>query len=138
MKNKGLKILLSVLLVLCIIMAGALIGKEYIGDNIKGEYINNYCILKMMIEAKHQNKGLGKLALKQLIEIIKSISVNESFIWISKEEKNTKAIHVYEMNGFKKTNDYCGEEIILKYELEKEYCINYVVPSHIERIGLIQ
>ena len=35
MKNKGLKILLSVLLVLCIIMAGALIGKEYIGDNIK-------------------------------------------------------------------------------------------------------
>lgn len=42
------------------------------------------------------------------------------------------------MNGFKKTNDYCGEEIILKYELEKEYCINYVVPSHIERIGLIQ
>lgn len=35
MKNKGLKILLSVLLVLCIIMAGALIGKEYIGDNVK-------------------------------------------------------------------------------------------------------
>lgn len=35
MKNKGLKILLSVLLVLCIIMAGALIGKEYIADNIK-------------------------------------------------------------------------------------------------------
>ena len=35
MKNKGLKILLCVLLVLCIIMAGALIGKEYIGDNIK-------------------------------------------------------------------------------------------------------
>ena len=35
MKNKGLKIPLSVLLVLCIIMAGALIGKEYIGDNIK-------------------------------------------------------------------------------------------------------
>ena len=72
-----------------------------------------------MIEAKHQNKGLGKLALKQLIEIIKSISVNESFIWISTEEKNAKAIHVYEMNGFKKTNDYCGEEIILKYDLEK-------------------
>ena len=35
MKNKGLKILLSALLVLCIIMAGALIGKEYIADNIK-------------------------------------------------------------------------------------------------------
>ena len=35
MKNKGLKILLSVLLVLCIIMAGTLIGKEYIADNIK-------------------------------------------------------------------------------------------------------
>ena len=115
-----------------------MITKGNIGDNIKGEYVNNYCILRMMIEAKHQNKGLGKLALKQLIEIIKSISVNESFIWISTEEKNAKAIHVYEMNGFKKTNDYCGEEIILKYELEKEYCINYVVPSHIERIGLIQ
>ena len=96
-----------------------MITKGYIGDNIKGEYINNYCILRMMIEAKHQNKGLGKLALKQLIEIIKSISINESFIWISTEEKNVKAIHVYEDNGFKKTNDYCGEEIILKYELEK-------------------
>ena len=97
----------------------AMITKGYIGDNIKGEYINNYCILRMMIEAKHQNKGLGKLALKQLIEIIKSISINESFIWISTEEKNAKAIHVYEENGFKKTNDYCGEEIILKYDLNK-------------------
>ena len=96
-----------------------MITKGNIGDNIKGEYINNYCILRMMIEAKHQNKGLGKLALKQLIEIIKSISVNETFIWVSTEEKNAKAIHVYEMNGFKKTKDYCGEEIILKYELEK-------------------
>ena len=96
-----------------------MITKGYIGDNIKGEYLNNYCILRMMIEAKHQNKGLGKLALKQLIEIIKSISINESFIWISTEEKNEKAIHVYEGNGFKKTNDYCGEEIILKYDLNK-------------------
>lgn len=97
----------------------AMIIKGNIGDNIKGEYINNYCILRMMIEAKHQNKGLGKLALKQLVEIIKSISVNETFIWISTEEKNAKAIHVYEENGFKKTKDYCGEEIILKYDLSK-------------------
>ena len=96
-----------------------MITKGNIGDNIKGEYINNYCVLRMMIEAKHQNKGLGKLALKQLIEIIKSISVNESFIWASTEEKNAKAIHVYEENGFKKTKDYCGEEIILKYDLSK-------------------
>ncbi len=96
-----------------------MITKGNIGDNIKGEYINNYCILRMMIEAKHQNKGLGKLALKQLIEIIKSISVNETFIWVSTEEKNAKAIHVYEENGFKKTKDYCGEEIILKYDLSK-------------------
>jgi diamine N-acetyltransferase len=97
----------------------AMITKGNIGDNIKGEYINNYCILRMMIEAKHQNKGLGKLALKQLIEIIKSISVSESFIWISTEERNAKAIHVYEDNGFKKTSDHCGEEIILKYDLNK-------------------
>ena len=96
-----------------------MITKGNIGDNIKGEYINNYCILRMMIEAKHQNKGLGKLALKQLIEIIKSISVNETFIWVSTEEKNAKAIHVYEESGFKKTKDYCGEEIILKYDLSK-------------------
>ena len=97
----------------------AMITKGYIGDNIKGEYLNNYCILRMMIEAKHQNKGLGKIALKQLIEIIKSISINESFIWISTKEKNTKAIHVYEASGFKRTNDFCGEEIILKYDLGK-------------------
>ena len=96
-----------------------MITKGNIGDNIKGEYINNYCVLRMMIEAKHQNKGLGKLALKQLIEIIKLISVNETFIWVSTEEKNAKAIHVYEENGFKKTKDYCGEEIILKYDLSK-------------------
>ena len=95
----------------------AMITKGNIGDNIKGEYLNNYCILRLMIEAKHQNKGLGKLALKQLIEIIKSISINESFIWMSTEETNSKAIHVYEENNFKKTNDYCGEEIILKYDL---------------------
>lgn len=96
-----------------------MITKGYIGDNIKGEYINNYRITRIMIEVKHQNKGLGKLALKQVIEIIKSISINESFIWISTKEKNAKAIHVYEQNGFKKTNDYCGDEVILKYDLTK-------------------
>ena len=96
-----------------------MITKGYIGDNIKGEYLNNYCILRMMIEAKHQNKGLGKKVLNQIIEIIKSISINESFIWISTEENNSKAIHVYETNGFKKTNDYCGDEKILKYDLNK-------------------
>lgn len=96
-----------------------MITKGYIGDNIKGEYINNYRVSRIMIEAKHQNKGLGKLVLKQVIEIIKSISINESFIWISTKEKNAKAIHVYEQNGFKKTNDYCGDEVILKYDLTK-------------------
>ena len=34
-EKQGIKILLCVLLVLCIIGEGALIGKEYIGDNIK-------------------------------------------------------------------------------------------------------
>lgn len=96
-----------------------MITKGYIGDNIKGEYINNYRVSRIMIEVKHQNKGLGKLALKQVIEIIKSISINETFIWISTKEKNAKAIHVYEQNGFKKTNDYCGDEVILKYDLTK-------------------
>jgi len=96
-----------------------MITKGYIGNNIKDEYLNNYCILRMMIEAKHQNKGLGKLALKQLIEILKSISINESFVWISTDEKNAKAIHVYEENNFKRTNDYCGDKIILKYDLNK-------------------
>lgn len=96
-----------------------MITKGYIGDNIKGEYINNYRVSRIMIEVKHQNKGLGKLALKQVIEIIKSISIDESFIWISTKEKNAKAIHVYEHNGFKKTNDYCGDEVIFKYDLAK-------------------
>lgn len=96
-----------------------MITKGYIGDNIKGEYINNYRVSRIMIEVKHQNKGLGKLALKQVIEIIKSISINETFIWISTKEKNEKAIHVYEQNGFKKTNDYSGDEVILKYDLTK-------------------
>ena len=30
-----------------------MITKGYIGDKIKGDYLNNYCILRMMIETKH-------------------------------------------------------------------------------------
>lgn len=75
MKNKGLKILLSVLLVLCIIMAGALIGKEYIGDNIKeAANQNGVDVVKThRMPEKQRIKRITQLTVRQKAQRVHSL-----------------------------------------------------------------
>ena len=69
MKNKGLKILLCVLLVLCIIMAGALIGKEYIGDNIKEASNRN----GVDVVRDTSDAGKAELTVRQKVQRVHSL-----------------------------------------------------------------
>ena len=53
------------------------------------------------------------------MKLLNQYQLKNHLYGFQQKKKNAKAIHVYEDNGFKKTNDYCGEEIILKYDLSK-------------------
>lgn len=94
-----------------------MITKGYVGDDVKSEYLDNYCVLRLMMDSKYQNKGLGKETLEKIVSMIKDFDSKQDFIWISAKVLNARALHVYESVGFKKTNDYCIDEIILKYDL---------------------
>lgn len=72
MKNKGLKILLSVLLVLCIIMAGSLIGKEYIADNIK-EAANQNGVDELETHRMSEKQMITQLTVRQKAQRVHSL-----------------------------------------------------------------
>lgn len=65
----------------------------------------------LMIEEKYQNKGFGKLLLSFCIDNLKSKNYN--FCILQVNNKNSKAIHLYENLGFFKINfleDYYKDE----------------------------
>ncbi len=90
-----------------------MITKGNIGIETPKKYENNFCILRLMIDKNYQGKGFGYKALKQIINLLKSISNPNELIWISTEKENSSAISLYEKAGFTVTNDLCGEELVL-------------------------
>lgn len=89
-----------------------MITKGNIGVNTPKKYENSFCILRMMIDKRYQGKGFGYKILKQIINLLESISNPNELIWISTEKENVKAISFYTKAGFKLTNDLCGKEKI--------------------------
>ena len=90
-----------------------LIGFAMYGNETEA---NRAWIIRFMIDEKHQNKGLGKEALSQLIKLLndKYIITN---IRLCVEPENIVAIKFYESFGFLSTGEKWGDEIIfeLKY-----------------------
>lgn len=95
-----------------------MITKGNIGVDTPKKYENSFCILRMMIDKRYQGNGYGYKILKQIINLLKSISNPNELIWISTEKENASAISLYNKVGFKLTNDLCGEEIILTIDIK--------------------
>ena len=65
----------------------------------------SYMIDALMIDEKHQNRGLGKKALEMILEYIDSLPFGEcESIKLLCEEENIGAIHLYRKFGFIRTD----------------------------------
>ena len=95
-----------------------MITKGNIGVNTPKKYENSFCILRMMIDKRYQGKGFGYKILKQIINLLESISNPNELIWISTEKENTKAVSLYTKAEFKLTNDLYGKEKILTFDIK--------------------
>jgi len=59
---------------------------------------------RIYVTSQHQNRGLGKHLLNQIISIVKTKAV--SFLWLGVWEENKAAIKFYERHGFKKFSSH--------------------------------
>lgn len=72
---------------------------------------------RIIIDEKHQGKGFGKIAMKELIKIITK-KYKVSTVYLSFVEENDVARKLYENLDFKFTGEYDPEgELIYRYDL---------------------
>lgn len=76
-------------------------------------------LARFMIDKNYQGKGYGKLALKEVIELIKNNFDNKE-VWMSIHPKNTTGIKLYIGAGFKvtETGFESEDEVFLKLDFK--------------------
>lgn len=93
--------------------------EEMVGFTLYGidDDDHEYWIYRMMIDKSHQGKGFGKLAMKQVIEDIKTIKEDRhQSITLSYEPTNTQAKLFYEKLGFQEIEGLIiGDEQVARY-----------------------
>lgn len=94
-------------------------GEEIIGFAMYGSFGPNKdtWIDRIMIDEKHQSKGLGRMAMKKLIDkVSKEYGVN--VIYLSIIEENKVAYNLYKSMGFEFMNERDPNgELIFKYNI---------------------
>ncbi|WP_297955506.1 GNAT family N-acetyltransferase [uncultured Ruminococcus sp.] len=74
---------------------------------------NTYNIWRFMIDSRYQHKGIGKAALKLLLDFIRTYPCGKAEkCWLSYEPGNTAAERLYSSFGFVPTGEKDGDEII--------------------------
>ena len=74
---------------------------------------NTYNIWRFMIDRRYQHKGLGKAALKLVLDFIRTYPCGKSEkCWLSYEPENTAAEKLYSSFGFVPNGEKDGDEII--------------------------
>ena len=72
-----------------------------------------YCIYRLMIDAKHQSRGYGRKAMEALIRYI-SEDKEHHLLYISFEPENERAKALYESLGFEPDRRMIENEVIYK------------------------
>ncbi len=73
----------------------------------------NYCIWRLMIDAAHQGRGLGKRALEAAIAYLRTWPCGKAeSCWLSYEPENEVARKLYHSFGFRENGEMCDEEIV--------------------------
>lgn len=82
----------------------------------KDDIAKDMGMCRLMIDIKYQNKGYGKAAIKELLDLIREKYGSTPF-YTSFEPENNVAEKLYESIGFRKTGEMLEEEILLKFDL---------------------
>ncbi|MDF2649813.1 MAG: family N-acetyltransferase [Paenibacillus sp.] len=74
---------------------------------------NGYCILRLMIDKHHQNKGYGREAMEKILEYIRTFPAGPAlYCWTCYEADNFVAKKLYESFGFRENGEICHNEPI--------------------------
>ncbi|MET3548423.1 MULTISPECIES: GNAT family N-acetyltransferase [Paenibacillus] len=74
---------------------------------------DGYCILRLMMDQRHQNKGYGREAMKKVLEFIRTFPAGPAqYCWISYKADNAPAKKLYESFGFRDSGEVIGDEQI--------------------------
>lgn len=78
----------------------------------------NYCILRLMIDARYQNKGYGREAIQKILDYIRTFPAGPAaYCWIQYKPKNTVAKRLYESCGFRDNGELCENEHVTVLKL---------------------
>lgn len=78
----------------------------------------NYCIMRLMIDKQHQNKGYGREAMKKILEFIRTYPTGSAqYCWIPYKAENMVAKQLYESLGFRDNGEVFNEESIMVLQL---------------------
>ncbi|QTD40418.1 GNAT family N-acetyltransferase [Sporosarcina sp. Te-1] len=79
---------------------------------------DSYCILRLMIDEHHQNRGYGREAMIKALEFIHTFPAGPAkYCWISYGAENSAAKKLYESLGFRENGEICNNEPITVLEL---------------------
>lgn len=97
-----------------------MIGKGTVGGENESPLIKeNYCLWRLMVDARYQRKGYGKETVKKVIEFVKTYPLGKAkYLWLSYEPENTVAKELYREMGFVENGEYCDDEKIAVLPLE--------------------
>lgn len=73
----------------------------------------NYVLVRLMIDRRHQGKGLGKAALGACLDYLRTFPCGPAtHVWLSYEPENHAARALYHAAGFEENGEMCGQEIV--------------------------
>ncbi|QGQ96586.1 N-acetyltransferase [Paenibacillus psychroresistens] len=74
---------------------------------------DSYCIMRLMIDKQHQNRGYGKEAMKKILGFIRTFPAGPAhYCWISYKKDNLHAKKLYENFGFRDNGEIVEDELI--------------------------
>ncbi|WP_245697825.1 GNAT family N-acetyltransferase [Paenibacillus oryzae] len=80
--------------------------------------VDNYCILRLMIDKAHQNKGYGRRAMAQITAFIRTFPAGSAeCCWIPYKQDNFAAKKLYECFGFRDNGEAFNGEAISVLQL---------------------
>lgn len=75
--------------------------------------VDNYCIMRLMIDKQYQNRGYGREAMKKILEFIRTFPAGPArYCWIPYKPDNVTAKKLYESLGFRDNGEIFNNESV--------------------------
>jgi diamine N-acetyltransferase len=89
-------------------------GDELVGFLMYGEFDGICWVSRIMVDKQHQEQGIGKIALRLLLDILRSHpkcrEIRTSFV-----RQNALAEYFFRSAGFETIGEGAGNEIVMRY-----------------------